>query len=48
MCVKQKSNKILLQAQNKNMPWQKKNPKINVEWTKGNGEFYFCLYPLGI
>jgi hypothetical protein len=26
----------------------KKKPKFDVEQTKSNGEFYLCLYPLGI
>jgi hypothetical protein len=32
-CAKQKSNRILLQEQKKNIVrlWQKKNPKISVE-----------------
>ncbi len=45
---KEESNNILLQRRNKTMLWQKYVPKTNVEQTKGNGEFYFYLYPLGI
>jgi hypothetical protein len=46
-CVKQESNKILLQEQNKNKIrlWQENVSKINVEHIKGNGEFY--LYIMG-
>jgi hypothetical protein len=37
-CVKQESNKILLQGRNKNRTrlWQKNVPKISVEQIKGN------------
>ncbi len=47
--VKQESNKIWLQGRNKNrLRLQQKNvPKTGVEQTKGNGDFYFYLYPLG-
>jgi len=44
----QTSNKVLLQGQtNKTRLWQENIFKINVEHTKSNGEFYFCLYLLG-
>ncbi len=45
--AKQKFNKIILQKRNKTRLWQKNIPKIDVEYTKGDGEFYFYLYPLG-
>ncbi len=47
MC-EQKSNKLLLQIRNKTRLWQENVPKINVEHTKNNGEFYFYLYPSNI
>jgi len=41
--AKQKSNKILLQRRNKTRSWQENVPKIGVQQTKGNGEFYLYL-----
>jgi hypothetical protein len=41
---KQVSNNILFLT----MLWQKYVPKTSVEQTKGNGNLYFYLYPLGI
>jgi len=48
--AKQKLNMILLYEQNKNkmMLLQENITKSNVEHTKGNGESYIYLYPLGI
>jgi len=50
LSAKQESNKILLQGRNKIRIrlWQENIPKIDVEQTKGNGIFFFYLYPLGI
>jgi hypothetical protein len=45
--AKEESNKILLQRRNKNRTMTRNVPKTNVEQIKGNGEFYFFLYPLG-
>ncbi len=41
--AKQKYNKILLERRNRTRSWQENVPKIGVEQTKGNGEFYFYL-----
>jgi len=41
--AKQESTKILLQRRNKTRSWQENVPKIGVEQTKGNEEFYFYL-----
>jgi len=35
------------QKQNKTKLWKENVPKTNVEQTKGNGESYHYLYPLG-
>lgn len=46
-CAKQKSNKNYTTKKEQNKVMIKKNrPKINVEQTKGNGEFYLYLYLL--
>jgi hypothetical protein len=45
--AKEKSNKILLQRRNKNRTMTRNVPKTNIEQTKGKGEFYLYLYPLG-
>jgi hypothetical protein len=47
-CAKQESNKILLQGRNKTRLWQENVPKISVEHTEGNGDFYNYLYLLNI
>jgi hypothetical protein len=49
MCIKQESNKILLQAQNKNMLWQKKTyPKLMLNELKvmGNSIFVYTHWHL--
>jgi len=40
--------RFYLQKRNKTRLWQENTPKIGVKQIKGNEEFYFYLYPLGI
>jgi hypothetical protein len=39
--------RFYLQKRNKTRLWQENTPKTGVKQIKGNGEFYFYLYPLG-
>jgi len=48
VCKTKIQQNFIASTKQKHVMTKKKPPKINVEQTKGNGEFYLCLYPLGI